>query len=45
MNLAQIPLWASIPASLLLVLGGCLNLIGSFGLLLFSLAAALIFFR
>lgn len=36
MNMADIPLWASIPASLLLVLAGCLTLIGSFGLLRFQ---------
>lgn len=31
----QIPLWAGIPAVILLVLGGLLSLIGSFGLIRF----------
>lgn len=35
MSMMDIPLWAAIPASLLLVLGGVLTLIGSFGLLRF----------
>lgn len=35
MNMADIPLWASIPAAILLVLAGMLTLIGSLGLLRF----------
>lgn len=33
MNLAHVPLWAALPAALLLVCGGLLTLIGSLGLL------------
>ena len=33
---ADIPLWASIPASILLVIGGVISLIGSAGLLRFK---------
>lgn len=33
MNLVDVPLWAALPASLLLVCGGLLTLVGSLGLL------------
>ncbi len=33
MNAADIPLWAALPAALLLVCGGLLTLVGSLGLL------------
>jgi multicomponent K+:H+ antiporter subunit G len=33
MSIAQLPLWAAIPAALLLVLGGLLTVTGSLGLL------------
>jgi multicomponent K+:H+ antiporter subunit G len=33
MNAFDLPLWAAVPASVLLVVGGLLTLIGSFGLL------------
>lgn len=36
MNAAAVPLWAALPAALLLVCGSLLALIGSFGLLRFE---------
>ncbi len=33
MNVADVPLWAALPAALLLVCGGLLTLVGSLGLL------------
>ncbi|MCL4182424.1 MAG: monovalent cation/H(+) antiporter subunit G [Burkholderiaceae bacterium] len=36
MNAAQVPLWAAVPVTLLLLLAGCLVVIGSLGLLRLS---------